>query len=108
MKVINLDKFSNVQTVEYNGTQYKVTGVTIDDHLKNRFNFDDIKNIEDEKKKTLAAIDIVKKISDIPEDVILNAGFGFLWAIILVAQGIDPTVVARPNMPEEDVKKKQK
>lgn len=108
MNIINLDKFSNVQTVEYNGVQYKVTGVTIDDHLKNTFNFDAIKTITDEKEKTLAAIEIVKKISDIPEAVILGAGFGFLWAIILVAQGIDPSSVKTPTVPEENTKKKQK
>lgn len=90
MKVINLDRFKNSQTVEFDDAKYKINGVSVDMYL-NDTTLTDMENCTDLNERIKLIIEVLGKLSDIPKEVLGRQGLPMLTALLQVAQGIDPT-----------------
>lgn len=90
MKVINLDKFREFQTVELEGAQYKVFGMTMEEFLEDAIQSRLDALAGDTKGLMREMISIVCEKSDVPREVLVKQPFRVLNAILQVTQGVDP------------------
>jgi len=88
MKVINLDRFKNVQKVEIEGIEYTVRGFTVDMFLNDPV----LANLDSAEGKARIAIivQLMEKLSDIPVEVLMEQSLDLLTALMSVIQGNDP------------------
>jgi len=89
MKVVNLDKFKQENKVIIDGAEYIVKGMTVRQFLNNNIN-DKLNEAKDDAERVKAMVEVLRQISNIPEEKLLDLNFQALTALIYVAQGINP------------------
>lgn len=88
MKVLNVDKFSTKYKIVIDGKEYTIKAMSV-----KQFSELDITrklNADDEGSLVEAMIEILKTVSDIPEDVLWNQEFKVLTILLGIAQGQNP------------------
>jgi len=90
MEIINLDKFAKVQKVQYQGKEYNISGMTVQQFLEDS----DIGKLDDEKtsvkEKIAIMVNAIEKQSDFDRETLMKMPFSVLDALIMVSQGEDP------------------
>lgn len=87
-KVINLDKFKVKQTIELDGKQYSVRGLTVAEYLDESFQ----KELDDASTQRDVILVLLKRLSqltDIPEDILKSQDINVLQMLVAVSQGAD-------------------
>jgi len=93
VKVINLDSYKKQKQVILDGETYSLKGVTVGMYLDDS-TIDSLQNGAGDAKVTIRkTIDLLLKISNIPEAVLKEQDFETLGMIMAVAQGVDPSTV---------------
>lgn len=88
MKTINLDKFKTQTEVTIDDHIYIVKGMTVGQYINEDFD-EKFNNAKTDKEKVKLMVDMLKRLSNIPEDVLYGLNFQALMVLSQVAQGLD-------------------
>jgi len=91
-KVINLDKFKTSQIVVIGDTEYTIGAIPIDMFLNDSLvaKVDNPQGI-DIKTQIKNTMELIGRISNIPKKVLSGLQLPELTALLLIAQGVDPS-----------------
>ncbi len=103
MKVINLDQFKRVQKVSIDGVEYEVTGITAEQFIGGFL--DEATAGLSDREQFEKMIQALREITTVPEDKLRKMDIGVLTALMMVAQGVDPTAKPKDAV-EGDAEKK--
>lgn len=93
MKVVNLDKFRRQTRVVIDGEEYTLRGMTIGQYLDGDYNLSN----PDPKEQVRNMLNMLRDMSNIPEDKIRAMSFEEIEVLTKLIQGIDI---------DDDIKKK--
>ena len=79
MKIVNLDKFAVRRQVEFEGKKYTVKGMSYEEYIA----------LPETRTKTFL-IEILTRLTDIPEAVLKKMDWRVLSVLFDLTQGIDP------------------
>jgi hypothetical protein len=88
MKILNVDKFTTKYTVVIEGKEFTVRAMSV-----KQFSELDIANKlanSDEKSLIKVMVEVLKAVSDIPEETLWDQEFRVLSMLLGIAQGQDP------------------
>ncbi len=99
-KLINLDKFKEIQKVMLDGNEYEVRGLNVGEFLDGNI-LEAVEKADGMKNQVKEMLIVLSKFTNIPGKILLKQQFSVLMALIQVMQGADPDETGDENDPKK-------
>lgn len=102
MKTFDLDKFATERTVSFKGTEYKITGLTVEAEINGNITERITSDTATIKERYVALKEFIVNSSNIPSNIIDKMTSAQMFALFQIAQGNDPKTKDESDTKDEE------